>query len=203
MAFQDGGLSLVPERVMRRPADCMREGTKLTRAGTSADVALPLPRPPGTDALEHHYFSTLWEPAPDARRLLDRVVPLPEMPRPRSPRASPGGVDQRQLQDRGGRPSSALPMFRPTRDRRRHQTHLHGHVAPLRRSKTDTCCEECQVPTPRHGGSEGTHSPVSYPPSDVFAVLHDLSEGSRDTHASMRALQRLEPADRPASAGPG
>ncbi|NMM33452.1 MAG: hypothetical protein HHJ13_05535, partial [Phycicoccus sp.] len=69
----------------------------------------------------------------------------------------------------------------------------HTFTTPLPRSAVseETCCPDCEVPTPKHAGAEAPTRRMSYPASVIYSVLHDLAEGRAYTYASMRALEEM------------
>lgn len=132
-----------------------------------------------------HIFTTNVDGSPSPRELLDRAVPMPQC-------ADPDHADWR-LDTNGTYDTLAGPRQRYRCTSPDDPKVRHTFTAPLPRSvvEDDTCCDDCQVPTPRHAGAEAATRRLNYPPSVICDVLIDLAEGRSYTHASMRALERM------------
>lgn len=143
-----------------------------------------------------HYFSTLVKPAPSPREVLDKAVPMPRCEDP--------AHERWRLDTNGTYMTLAGPRQRYRCTSPDDPKVRHTFTAPLPRSvvEDDTCCDDCQVPTPRHAGAEAATRRLNYPPSVICDVLNDLAEGRSYTHTSMRALERVgRPTGRSRSVG--
>jgi len=133
-----------------------------------------------------HFFRTREDAEETTRELLDRAVLMPTC-----------GRDEHEgwrIDTNGTYDTAAGLRQRYRCSNPDNPSERHTFTTPLPRSavEDDTCCDDCQVPTPRHAGSEASTRRLNYPASVVFSVLHDLSEGRAYTHASMRALERMK-----------
>lgn len=133
-----------------------------------------------------HFFRTREGASESARELLDRVVLMPT--------CELDGHEGWRIDTNGTYETAAGPRQRYRCSNPDDPKDRHTFTAPLPRSavEDDTCCDDCQVPTPRHAGTEASTRRLNYPASVVYSVLHDLSEGRAYSHASMRALERMK-----------
>ncbi len=133
-----------------------------------------------------HWFSTVVHSTLTARDFLDEVVSKP--PCPNGDHAG-WRVDTNGTYDTLAGPRQRYRCSNPDDPSQRHT-----FTAPLPRSAVegDTRCEDCHVPTPRNAGTEAPTRRLNVPAAVVHAVLNDLAEGRSYTHASMRALERMD-----------
>lgn len=133
-----------------------------------------------------HFFRTRETATESTRDILDRAVAMPTCGREEH--------DGWRIDTNGTYDTAAGPRQRYRCSNPEGPTERHTFTAPLPRSavEDDTCCDDCQVPTPRHAGAEASTRRLNYPASVVYSVLHDLSEGRAYTHASIRALERMK-----------
>lgn len=131
----------------------------------------------------YHYFTTLVAPKKTPRRLLDDAIPLPTCPDPKHAKykVRPNGT-----YTTAGGERQRYRCYDPDNP----EVTKHTFTTPLPRSAVseETCCPDCEVPTPKHAGAEAPTRRMSYPASVIYSVLHDLAEGRAYTYASMRRV---------------
>ena len=136
-------------------------------------------------AVGTHYFTVLAQPKADARLHIDQAVPAPSCPQ----------------SDHAGRRVWANGTYRTAAgERQRYRclsreddTDIHSFSAALPRAAVtdDTCCPDCEVLTPRHGGTEAASRRLNVPTPVVVSVLRDLADGHAYTAVAKQALEQM------------